>query len=231
MLTKLRRHLTYANVVSTLCLFILLGGSAFAAVRLSKNSVRSKHIKNEQVRSVDVKNASLLSQDFAPGQLPRGDKGDRGPSFGDGKQLPNVANIPCQQDSVVGSQALTVAEPSRIWVHGHGTLSDQGSDATEYGLHLRLRDAANTVTMAVSAAAFDAEAGGSDTVFPLSTGGVLLTGADPITTPGGAFVAPPGDYNLQLVASVRGGSGCTDPLPDFGYNLGGGMGYVLLGTG
>jgi hypothetical protein len=51
MLAKLRNHLTYANVVSTLCLFILLGGSAFAATRLSRNSVRSVHIKNGQVKT------------------------------------------------------------------------------------------------------------------------------------------------------------------------------------
>ncbi len=80
MLTKLRRHLTYANVVSTLCLFILLGGSAFAATRLSRNSVRSTHIKNGQVKRADLRasavnsakvgDASLLAQDFAPGQLP-----------------------------------------------------------------------------------------------------------------------------------------------------------------
>jgi hypothetical protein len=74
--------------VSTLCLFILLGGSAVAAVKLSRNSVRSTHIKNGQVRKADlgrgavdssrVKDSSLLAQDFAPGQLTPGPKGDRG---------------------------------------------------------------------------------------------------------------------------------------------------------
>ena len=36
---KLRGKLTYANVVSTLCLFLLLGGGAYAATHLKKNSV------------------------------------------------------------------------------------------------------------------------------------------------------------------------------------------------
>ena len=94
MFTKLRHHLTYANVVSTLCLFILLGGSAFAAVRLSKNSVRSKHIKNGQVQRVDLRSnavnsakvgdGSLLAQDFAAGQLPKGEKGAPGAPGQDG---------------------------------------------------------------------------------------------------------------------------------------------------
>jgi hypothetical protein len=112
MLTKLRNHLTYANVVSTLCLFILLGGSAFAATRLSRNSVRSKHIKNNQVQSVDVKNASLLEQDFAPGQLPagpQGPKGDQGASAPEAWAVYNAAS-----DTIVGGRGVTSITPASI---------------------------------------------------------------------------------------------------------------------
>jgi hypothetical protein len=38
MLSKLRPHLTYANVISTLCLFIMLGESSYAAIQLSKGA-------------------------------------------------------------------------------------------------------------------------------------------------------------------------------------------------
>jgi hypothetical protein len=85
---RLRPRLTYANVVSTLCLFIVLGGSSYAAVTLTKNTVRSKHIKNGEVKRPDVagnaidsakvRNGSLLNQDFAPGQLPAGPPGQAG---------------------------------------------------------------------------------------------------------------------------------------------------------
>jgi hypothetical protein len=78
-----------AMMVSLLALFVALGGTSFAAVTLSKNSVRSKHIKNGQVKradlarnavtSVKVKNGSLLGRDFKAGQLPQGPKGDTGP--------------------------------------------------------------------------------------------------------------------------------------------------------
>jgi hypothetical protein len=78
MLSKLEKHLTYANVVSTLCLFILLGGSAVAAVTLKRNSVKGKHIAKNAVTSPKVKNRSLLAQDFAAGQLPKGDQGPQG---------------------------------------------------------------------------------------------------------------------------------------------------------
>jgi hypothetical protein len=62
------RHLTYANVVATLALFIALGGGAYAAIKLPKDSVTT----------IQVKNGSLLSKDFKKGQLKAGAKGATG---------------------------------------------------------------------------------------------------------------------------------------------------------
>ena len=90
---RLRPHLTYANVMVTLLAFIVLGGSAYAAFHLPKNSVRSKNIVNGSVgstdlrnnnvrggdvrtgtiRSDDVGNGSLLASDLKPGTLPSPD--------------------------------------------------------------------------------------------------------------------------------------------------------------
>lgn len=46
---SLKTKLTYANVISTLCLFLLLGGGAYAATQLPKNSVGTKQLKNGAV--------------------------------------------------------------------------------------------------------------------------------------------------------------------------------------
>jgi hypothetical protein len=47
---KLPQHLTYANVISTLCLFLLLtGGSALAAATLGKNTVGPRQLKSKAV--------------------------------------------------------------------------------------------------------------------------------------------------------------------------------------
>jgi hypothetical protein len=75
MFAGLRRHLTYANVVSSICLFILLGGAAYAATALGRNSVGSSQLRNNAVSSVKVKDRSLLAKDFKSGQLPRGANG------------------------------------------------------------------------------------------------------------------------------------------------------------
>jgi hypothetical protein len=74
----MRRHLTYANVVSSLCLFFALGGTAYAVSQLPRNSVGADQVKAGAVRSSEVKDRSLRAKDFAAGQLPTGAKGDRG---------------------------------------------------------------------------------------------------------------------------------------------------------
>lgn len=71
------RHLR-RNTVAYLALFVALGGSAYAAGGLPKNSVGAKQLKRNSVTSRNVKDGSLLSADFAKGQLPQGERGARG---------------------------------------------------------------------------------------------------------------------------------------------------------
>jgi hypothetical protein len=69
----------------------------------------------------------------------------------------------------------------------------------------------------------------ADEVNALSTGGVMLSGDDPDDT-APVFVAPAG-YVLRFMTVAQGDPGCTGSQPDFGWNQGASMGYVLLGTG
>jgi hypothetical protein len=50
---RIRRHLTYSNVISSLCLFLLLGGGTAVALSGS-NTVFSDDIVNGQVKSQDL---------------------------------------------------------------------------------------------------------------------------------------------------------------------------------
>ena len=93
-----RQWLSFANVVSLLALFVALGGSSYAAVKLRANSVRSAHIKNGQVKKQDlaansvdsskVIDGTLGQRDFAAGQLPSGAAGERGPQGPQGDRGP-----------------------------------------------------------------------------------------------------------------------------------------------
>ena len=69
MLARLRAHLTYANVLATFAVFVVLGGGAYAAVTLPKNSVGTKQIKNGAVTKAKL----------ARGLSTAGPKGDTGP--------------------------------------------------------------------------------------------------------------------------------------------------------
>jgi hypothetical protein len=77
-MNRIRRHLTYANVMATLGVFLALGGVSYAALKLPKNSVGSKQIKKNAITSTKVKNGSLKQGDFAAGQLPAGLPGAQG---------------------------------------------------------------------------------------------------------------------------------------------------------
>lgn len=94
----MRRHLTYANVVASLALFIALGGASYAAIKLPKNSVGTKQIKNKAVTKAKLaKGLSVRGKTGAPGVAgPKGDtgaqgpKGDQGPAGADGTATPDA---------------------------------------------------------------------------------------------------------------------------------------------
>src|SRR3954447_26244234 len=86
-MNRLRGKLTYANVISTLCLFLLLGGgAAFAATQLPKNSVGARQIKRGAVTPAKISNAT--EQILAGDQGPRGPQGPQGPKGARGAQGP-----------------------------------------------------------------------------------------------------------------------------------------------
>jgi len=55
-----RKRLTYANVMSSIAVFLVLGGAtAFAASSLGKNTVGSKQIKKNAVTTAKIKNGAV----------------------------------------------------------------------------------------------------------------------------------------------------------------------------
>ncbi len=105
--------LTYANVMSTVAVFVALGGTSYA---VATGSIDSREIKNNSVRSKDVRNATLQAKDFAAGQLPSsgpaGPQGEQGPKGETGEQgdpgpqgLPGAAGA----DGVSGYEHVSTA--------------------------------------------------------------------------------------------------------------------------
>ena len=69
---------TYANVMSTVAVFIALGGTSYAVASLPKNSVGDRQLKNNAVTSEKIKDGAVTAADLAPGAVQSGPRGPRG---------------------------------------------------------------------------------------------------------------------------------------------------------
>jgi hypothetical protein len=78
--------------VGLLALFIALGGTSYAAVKLPAGSVGGKQLARNAVSSPKVRNGSLLKRDFKAGQLPAGAPGAKGDAGAAGPQGPAGAD-------------------------------------------------------------------------------------------------------------------------------------------
>ncbi len=62
MIARLHSKLSYANVISTLALFIALGGTSYAALTLPRNSVSSSQIRARAVGSSELRSRAVSSR-------------------------------------------------------------------------------------------------------------------------------------------------------------------------
>jgi hypothetical protein len=58
---QIRKRLTYANVMSSLAVFLVLGGATALAAGLAKNSVGSKQLKKNSVTTAKIKNNAVTT--------------------------------------------------------------------------------------------------------------------------------------------------------------------------
>lgn len=71
---QIRKRLTYANVMSSIAVFLVLGGAtALAASQLGKNTVGSKQLKNNAVTTAKLKNKAVTGAKVKDGSLSGGD--------------------------------------------------------------------------------------------------------------------------------------------------------------
>lgn len=112
---KLRRHLTYANVVSTICLFLLLGGVAYAGTRLAKSSVGTNQLKAEAVTKGKLHPNSVNSKKVVDNSLTGSDI--NAATLG---KVPNAAN------------AENAANATNA---GHATNADNAANAEKLDGH------------------------------------------------------------------------------------------------
>jgi hypothetical protein len=126
-MNRLFRNGRYANVTATLALVVALGGTAYAAVSLPKDSVRARQIdkgavraaeiKRGAVRSSEVRDGSLKSVDFDAADLPKGEKGDPGApgdpaTSGPGRSVVAQTCDPLADNNYVSCASVTLTLPA-----------------------------------------------------------------------------------------------------------------------
>lgn len=134
-----RGKLTYANVISTLCLFLLLGGgTAYAASQLGKESVDTAQLAREAVTPAKLSKASKAALSGPEGskgatgaQGPKGDVGAVGPQGSTGEQGPRGDPGPKGDPGERGetgppaSTLWAVVEQDGTFARGKGILETQ----------------------------------------------------------------------------------------------------------
>jgi len=68
-LKQIRRRLTYANVMSSIAVFLVLGGATALAAGLAKNSVGPKQIKKNAVTTAKIKNNAVTTAKLKNGAV------------------------------------------------------------------------------------------------------------------------------------------------------------------
>ncbi|HKZ12298.1 MAG TPA: hypothetical protein VJL81_00490 [Solirubrobacterales bacterium] len=204
-----RPRLTYANVVSTICLFLLLGGATWAATALPKNSVGTPQLKNGAVTGAKVKDGSLTGTDIKASTL---------------GQVPSAATAGTATSAAHATGADTATRAGSAASADHATSADTaaraGDAATLDGLgpaafvpaadlqsisyeahwESELSGPQRTLLalgpMNLSAVCFDSELGGTHTYLQL-----LATG------PAGSSI----DYSLVIGSSAKVGNVLLEP--------------------
>ena len=140
---RIRDRLTYANVIATLALFVALGGSSYAALKLPRNSVSSQQIRTGAVASSEVKDRSLQLQDIS--------KPTRASLAG--KQGPPGAQGPAGQPGAPATRFFAAVAAGGQLLRGNATSGGHGVNPGTYDV---------AFAQAVSACVFSATLGSTD---------------------------------------------------------------------
>jgi hypothetical protein len=162
---NLRKHLSYANVVSTVCLFLLLGGVAYAGTKLAKGSVGSEQLKAEAVTKAKLAASSVNSKKVVDGSLTGSDIDAA--TLG---RVPNAANAEHAGTADSANTAKSASTAGTATNADHAVNADKAESATN-------ADHADTAT--------DAET--IDGVSPGEFGPMLVASAEAEVTINGEF--------------------------------------------
>jgi hypothetical protein len=201
--SRLRARLTYANVISTVALFLALGGGAYAVSvprnsvgpsQLKRAAVTSAKLKGSSVTAAKVKNRSLTVNDFKPGLL----------TFGTAARADDLDPPPVPSATTVARMTLTNTKAGQVFVLG--TLRDPfltcGADicSAHWGVYVDDKPVPDTGLM-LSALAGESDGRSHYTLFGVTPGPVAPgTHTIRVARTDSANIASTGQLGSQLGA-------------------------------
>ncbi len=114
---------TYANVMSTVAVFIALGGTSYAAAKLSAKSVGERELKDSAVTTAKLAKGAVTADRLAAGVSTAGPRGPRG---GEGPTGPKGDSGAKGDTGPIGpSEVINVSRPApvNIPVNGGGSAT------------------------------------------------------------------------------------------------------------
>jgi hypothetical protein len=119
---SVRKRLTYANVMSSIAVFLVVaGGSALAANQLGKNTVGTKQLKSNAVTTAKIKNGAVTGSKIQASTL------GTVPSATTAGTATNATNASHANSADTASRAADAANSS------HANSADQASNANSLG--------------------------------------------------------------------------------------------------
>lgn len=116
----LKRHLSVANVLSCIALFVALGGVAYAAVKIPPNAVKARNIANQAVTNPKIKREAVTS-----GKIRNG--GVNAVDLGAGQ----VTNEKLATGAVTGKKIAKKAVSERTLANEAVTVGKLGKEAVD----------------------------------------------------------------------------------------------------
>ena len=103
MIAWLRQRLTYANVVTSLCLFLVIGGGTAVALKgtnrvnsqdIVDRTIRGRDVRNEDIGSIEIENGAIGPADRAAVPSARVSRPHDGPGCTGGQSVADAADEP-----------------------------------------------------------------------------------------------------------------------------------------
>jgi hypothetical protein len=203
---RLRSRLTYANVVSTVALFLVVaGGTAFAATQmLPKNSVGSKQIKKNAVTAAKIKNGAVTGAKIDLSSLGNVPNATHATSADTATNATYAVNAVNAAKAVNATNALEATNATTATNAGNADALG-GKPASAYALSTIVRSVTLKSNGTVDAARSDGVTQAN--VTHAATGFYCISGLDPAPKAAIAQAAYGAEYHVQIF---------TKPSPELG---------------